>query len=180
MKPMHPHAPFSGVLLLPDRALFEQITPVTLGDGRPVASIRWHNWTTRSRFEILDPAAQFELAHGGREGFLWRRYMVHGPRDEFLLDLKLGFWGVGGRSTVTLPDGRVLATKGSWLGRDFSVTDGAGQPVARIVNTSQIFSFRQESLAFELPVPVLSIVQAIGLAQCMRAAIEAQRASSSS
>jgi hypothetical protein len=177
---MHPYAPFSGVLLLPDRAPFEKITPVTLGDGQAVASIQWHTWTSRSRFEILDPAGQSELARGGREGIFGRRYLVHGPRNEFLLELKLGFWGVAGQSAVTLPDGRVLATKGSWLGRDFSVADGAGQPVARIVNTSRVFSFRQESLALELQAPVLSIVQAIGLAQCMRAALEAQRASASS
>ena len=130
-----------------------------------MASIQWHTWTSRSRFEILDPAGQLELARGGREGFFGRRYLVHGPRDEFLLELKLGFWGVAGQSAVTLPDGRVLTTKGSWLGRDFSVADGAGQPVARIVNTSRIFSFHQESLALELQAPVLSIVQAIGLAR---------------
>jgi hypothetical protein len=38
---------------------------------------------------------------------------------------------------------------------------------------------RQDSLAFELTAPVLSIVQAIGLAQCMRAAVEASRSAAS-
>lgn len=35
-------------------------------------------------------------------------------------------------------------------------------------------------LAFELQSPALSIVQAVGLAQCMRAAVEAQRSSAAS
>lgn len=50
-----------------------------------------------------------------------------------------------------------------------------GALVAQLVTTSSAFSFRPDSLAFELTTPVLSIVQAVGLAQCMRAAAEAQR-----
>jgi hypothetical protein len=58
------------------------------------------------------------------------------------------------------------------------VVDQAGVPVAQLVTTSRAFSWRPDSLAFELQAPVLSIVQAIGLAQCMRAAVEAQRSAS--
>jgi hypothetical protein len=43
-------------------------------------------------------------------------------------------------------------------------------PVAQLVNTSRFFSWRPDSLAFELRAPVLTVV-----AQCMRAAVETQR-----
>jgi hypothetical protein len=59
------------------------------------------------------------------------------------------------------------------------VLDSSGSSVARLVTTSGAFSMRQDSLAFELTAPVLSIVQAIGLAQCMRAAVEASRSGAS-
>ena len=39
-----------------------------------------------------------------------------------------------------------------------------------------IFSVRADSLAFELTQPVLSVVEAIGLAQCVRAAAAADNA----
>lgn len=175
---MQPFAPFVGVLMLPDRAVFGSTSPVLLGGGEQVASIRWHNWTARARFEILDAAGSYQLASGSRVGFWGRSYQVLGPRQELLLDLKLSGWGTSGRSTITLPDGRVLSAKGNWSSRRFAVVDQAGGPVAHLVTTSSVFSFRPDSLAFELTSPVLSIVQAVGLAQCMRAAVEAQRSSS--
>ena len=96
-----------------------------------------------------------------------------------LLELKLSGWGVTGRSTVTLAGGRQLTAKGNWTARQFTVSDEGGVPVAQLVNTSRFFSIRPDGLAFELRTPVLSIVQAVGLAQCMRAAVEAQRSSAS-
>jgi hypothetical protein len=62
--------------------------------------------------------------------------------------------------------------------RQFAVRDRDRVLVADLVNTSRVFSMRPDSLAFELHVPVLSVVQAIGLAQCVRAAVEAQNAAS--
>ena len=170
-------APFTGLLVLPDRAVFGSTSPVMLGNGEPVASIRWHNWTTRARFEILDPAGSSLLASGSRVGFWGRSYQLLGARQEPVMDLKLSGWGLSGRSKVTLPSGRVLTATGNWSARKFAVVDETGAPVARLVNTSSPFSFRPDSLAFELTSPVLSIVQAVGLAQCMRAAAEAQRSS---
>jgi hypothetical protein len=52
--------------------------------------------------------------------------------------------------------------------------------VAHLVNTSRVFAMRSDSLAFELTVPALTSLEAIGLAQCVRAAVEAQAASSGS
>jgi hypothetical protein len=176
---MQPFVPFTGVLVLPDRAVFRRTSSVMLGNGEPVASIRWHNWTARARFEILDPAGSSLLASGSRVRFWGRSYRVLGPRQEPVLDLKLSGWGPSGRSAITLPDGRVLSAKGNWSARKFAVVDENGAPVAQLVTTSSVFSFRPDSIAFELTRPVLSIVQAVGLAQCMRAAVEARRSSAS-
>jgi len=176
---MHPYAPFAGVLLLPGRAPFGSTSAVTLADSQPIAQIRWHPWSVAARFDILDAFGGAELAAGGRKGFWGRSYQVTGPGGGMLLDLKLSGWGPNGRSTVTLPGGQTLATKGKWTGRTFEVLDGSGSPVARLATTSGAFSMRQDSLAFELTAPVLSIVQAIGLAQCMRAAVEASRSGAS-
>lgn len=176
---MEPFKPFTGVLVLPDRAVFGTTSPVSLGTGEPVATIRWHKWTARARFEILDNTGSTVLASGARADFWGRSYRVAGPRQEPVLDLKVSGWGLSGRSTVTLPHGRVLTAKGNWSARRFSLTDETGTPVAQLVTTSSAFSPRPDSLAFELTTPTLSIVQAIGLAQCMRAATEARRAASS-
>lgn len=170
-------APFTGVLVLPDRAVFGTVSPVLLGTGEPVAAIRWHKWTARARFEILDAAESGVLASGSRVGFWGRSYQVVGPRQEVVLDLKVSGWGLSGRSAVTLPGGHPLSAKGNWSARKFTVADERGGLVAQLVTTSSAFSFRSDNLAFELTRPVLSIVQAVGLAQCMRAAAEAQRSS---
>lgn len=173
-------APYTGVILLPDRAPFGTTSPVALGDGQPVALIRWQNWSMRARFEILDATGTATLAAGGRANLWGRRYQVLDLNSRVLLELKLGVWGPVGRSTITLPDGRQLAAKGNWTSRKFLLEDRSGQTVAQLVTTSGLLSWRPDSLAFELRVPVLSVVQAIGLAQCMRAAVEAQRRSAAS
>jgi hypothetical protein len=115
------------------------------------------------------------LASGSRAGFWGRSYQVLGPRQEPLLDLKLSGWGLSGRAAIKLPTGRTLSAKGNWSARKFTVVDESGSLVARLITTSSAFSLRRDSLAFELSAPVLSIVQAIGLAQCMRAAAESRR-----
>jgi hypothetical protein len=69
---------------------------------------------------------------------------------------------VGGRGTVTRPGGPPLTTPGNWSNRPFSVVDGAGRSVARIVNTSRFFTLRPDSFAFELRAPVLSTFRRSG------------------
>jgi hypothetical protein len=173
-------APFTGTLLLPDRAVFGSESAVTLQDGRPVAIIRWHNWSMSARFEIFDPISNVLLASGAKTGFWGTRYRVTGPGDQRILELKFGFSGPTGRGTVTLADGRTLHTKGKWTARSFTVTDSDGRQVAHLVNTSRVFALRSDSLAFELTAPALTTLEAVGLAQCVRAAVEAQAASSGS
>lgn len=173
---MSPHSPFTGTLLLPDRAVFGSESAVTLDDGRPVAVIRWHTWSLGARFEIFDPVSNGLLASGGKKGFWGTRYQLTGPTERQILELKFGFSGPTGRGTVTLADGRTLHTKGKWSARRFTVTDAAGVQVAHLVNTSRVFAMRSDSLAFELTAPALTSLEAIGLAQCVRAAVEAQNA----
>ena len=173
-------APFTGTLLLPDRAVFGSESAVTLEDGRPVAVIRWHNWSMSARFEIFDPVSNVLLASGAKAGFWGNRYRLTGPAGQQILELKFGFSGPTGRGVVTLADGRVLHTKGKWTARRFTVTDSDGRQVAHLVNTSRVFAMRSDSLAFELTAPALTSLEAIGLAQCVRAAVEAQAASSGS
>jgi hypothetical protein len=170
------NAPYAGVLLLPDRQPFGTTAPVTLDTGQQVAMVRWHRWSVRARFDILDAAGSGVLAEGQREGFWGRRFAVVDPTGRPLLDVKFG--GLTAiKSSVVLPNGTELTAHGNWTSRKFSVEDGSGAEVARLVTTSAVFSFRSESLALELLTPVLSIVQAAALAQCIRAAVEAQNAS---
>ena len=168
-------APYTGTLLLPAKAPFGRESPVTLADGRPIATIRWHTWTMRARYEILDPTSGAVLAAGHRQGFSGRNYFLTDAAGRQLFHLRLGFWGPSRPSTLTLPDGRILSTRGNWSSRRFTVSDEQDQPVAQLVNSSRLLSLRPDSLAFQLDAPVLSIVQAIGVAQSMRAAVESQR-----
>jgi uncharacterized protein YxjI len=176
---MSPYEPFTGVLLLPDRAPFGSESPVTLDDGQPVAMIKWQRFSWGAKFDILDPVGGGVLASGKRAGGFGRRYEVTGPGGDVLLELKVSGWdGVSGKSTVTIPGGRVLHAKGNWSARKFEVTDERGRSVAALLNTSKFFSMRRDNLAFELRQAVLSPIQAIGLAQCLREAVESRRSSS--
>jgi hypothetical protein len=128
-----------------------------------------------ARFEILDPVGGGLLATGAKAGFWGTRYQVTGPTGQQILSLKFGFSGPSGRGTVTLADSRTLHTKGNWSSRKFAVTDAAGAQVAHLANTSGAFSLG-DHLAFELTAPALTQVEAIGLAQCVRAAVDAANA----
>jgi hypothetical protein len=172
---MHPYGPFTGVLLLPDKIFPTGTSPVTLTDGTVIALIRWHALTTRARFEVLDPTGRYELARGQAEGLARRRYTLYAPSDDAMLRVKLSWLGTSGRTVVTLPDGGELTAKGSWISRRFTVTDANGSLVASVIPTKGWWSTRPDSYAFELAQPLLSLVQAIGLVQFMRAAERAQR-----
>jgi hypothetical protein len=172
---MQPYVPFVGIIVLPDKIIPSGTSQVTLADGTLIALIRWHAFTTRSRFEVLDPTGRYELARGQAEGLLRRRYALYAPSGDPLLHAKVGWLGTPGRTQVTLPDGTGLTTKGSWAYRRFTVTASDDSPVARIAATTGWWSARPDSYALEMVRPVLSPVQAIGLVQFVRAAERAQR-----
>jgi hypothetical protein len=173
---MNPHSPFAGVLLLPDRQPFGTIAPVTLGSGEPVAAIRWHRWTGRARFDVLDATGDGLLAEGRKESYFGKQYVLTTPGGAALASIEFGFWGLG-KGVIELRDGVQLTAEGNWTGRKYEFYDANGGQVARLASTSSFLSSR-DSLALELGRPVLSIVQAAGLAQCIRAALESQRSSS--
>lgn len=174
------NALFTGTLYLPDKALASGTSPVLLSDGRTVALVRWHFWTARSKFEVLDPQGRV-LAEGGSQGLTARRYVVKAADGRILVDIKLGVWRPINSAVITLANGNTLSVKQTtfWSDRNFEFFFN-GRPVGRITPTTRVFSFHPDSYAFELSVPVMSTVEAIGLAQSLRAAVRAARAARSS
>jgi hypothetical protein len=164
--------PFAGTLLLPDKLLPHGDSSVELPDRSVVAKIRWNMFSVGS-FDILDPHGQL-VGRAQGEGFAKRRFTVLSAGDEPLLGLALGWRGTAGRSGVELPGGRELTVKGATFKRRFTLLDGERE-IGAIEPTSGAFSLRQDAYAFELREPVLSIVQAVGLAQCLREAVKAAR-----
>lgn len=62
--------------------------------------------------------------------------------------------------------GQVLTTNGNWSVRDFTITDSSGGLVAKLVTTSSPWSMRSADLTLEIGAPVMTLLQAIGMAQC--------------
>jgi hypothetical protein len=170
---------FTGILLLPSKSVFGSTSEVTIGDGTPVAVIHRKAWSARPKFEIYDGIDSTLLATGKATGFWGNHYELLDPRSERLLELRFG-WSGPKRATVTLPDGRELTTSGNWSSRTFTVADSTGGRVAGLVTTSSAWTWKPDSLAFEITAPVLTLLQAIGLAQSIRTAVEASRAAAAS
>jgi hypothetical protein len=169
-------APFSGQLLLPDNLLPHGETPVERGDGQMVAQIRRSLLQWRS-FGILD-ADGTEVAEGRAAGMFRRRYTVTRADGAQLLELRLGWRGTAGRSWVTLPDGRELTVRGSTFRRSFVIRDADGTELGTIRpdrNLTNVMSLFTHAYRVTLHQPVLSVVQAVGLAQCLRKAIRSQQ-----
>ncbi len=165
----------TGTLYLPDKAVPSGTSPVMLADGRQIAQVQWHFWTVRSRFEILDPLGSV-LAQGGSQGAISRRYPVQTPAGRTLVDIKLGLWRPISGAVITLSNGTVISVKRTslWSDRNFEFSSG-GRPVGRISPTTGVFTFHPDSYAFELSAPVMSALEAIGLAQVLRAVVRASR-----
>jgi hypothetical protein len=170
------HVPFSGQLLLPDNLLPHGETPVELTDGQMVAQIRRSLLQWRS-FGILDADGN-DVAEGRAAGLMRRRYTVTRADGAQLLELSLGWRGTAGRSRVTLPDGRELTVRGSSFRRTFSIRDADGAELGTIRpdrNLTKAMSLFTQAYRVTLHQPVLSVVQAAGLAQCLRKAVKAQQ-----
>jgi hypothetical protein len=169
------HVPFTGVLLMPHLSSAKKTSVVTSGDGEPLATVRWRSRAVQDQFEVLDARGGTELAYGGPDRF-FNGYQIHGPDGSMLLLLGYGLLGPAGSGTVTLPDGRQLTTGRNRSRTMFPIRDEAGRQVAQILAGSRAWGPPQsENFAFELRAPVLSVVQAVGLAQCIRAVRAAQR-----
>jgi hypothetical protein len=173
------NALFTGTLYLPDKALASGTSPVMLSDGRTIAQVQWHFWTARSKFEVLDVPGRV-IAEGGSRGLTARRYVVTTPDGRTLVEVKLGLWRPINSATITLSTGSALSVKQTtiWSDRNFEFFSN-GRPVGRITPTTGVFTFHPDSYAFELTVPVMSTVEAISLAQTLRAVVRAARAARS-
>lgn len=171
---MQPYAPFVGILLLSDLPPSRATSAVTSGNGEQVATLRWRRRVARNWFEILDVRGGTELAYGGPDYL--DGYQIREPNGTLLLQLTPGPSGPAGWWTVTLPDGRQLTAKGNQSRTVFSIHDEGRRQVAQILTGSRAWGLPQSrNLAFELQIPMLSIVQSVGLAQCIRVAQAAVR-----
>jgi uncharacterized protein YxjI len=166
-------APFQGSLLLPDKILPGE-SPVTLDSGEVVAKIKRPMLPIRHSFDILDAEGN-TVGYGGATGIFRRRWPVRTTDGVTLLELTVAWTGTSGRSTITLHTGDQLSMKGSWwTSREYSLWHRERE-VASISPTTSALSMRADSYAFNLHVPVLSIVQAVGLAQSIRAEVQQSR-----
>lgn len=168
------HNPFAGQLTIPDTLLPHGESPVELPDGQVVAQISRHMLKWGS-FRILNAEGQ-EVAEGRSTGLLRRKYQLAGG-GQTLLELSLGWRGISGRSTVTLPDGSQLTVRGSSFRRRFRILDPNGTEVGVIQAARGLMAMSRHSYVASLQQPVLSIVQLTGLAQCLRKADKSARSS---
>lgn len=166
-------APFTGTLYMPDKEFLNPVSDVLLPDGRPIAGVQWHSWSRK--FEILQPAGGVIAECQGR-GFFTTVYTVTMTDGRTVLRLKPGAWRTFNSAQITLGNGRQLGMRqqSMWSERKFEFYAPEGV-VGQILPTTGAFSFRPDSYAFELGVPVMSALEAIGLAQAIRLVVRAQR-----
>jgi hypothetical protein len=166
-------APFTGTLLLPDHAFFDPTTPVQLADGRTVAAIRRRYWT--DRFEVLDGAGRV-IAQCRPRGVFRVRYEVTTADGRPVVDVVMGGWRAFDDAQVTLSGGRQLSVRrpSAWTRRRFEV-HGASGIVGRIEPTTNLWSGRFSSYAFEIFDRALSVLEAVSLAQAIRTQVRRQR-----
>jgi hypothetical protein len=168
------HSIFIGRLLLPLLSPLRRTATVTLEHGAPVAVLRRKFVSQRHEFEVLDAGATTLLATGAATSFANDHHRLVGPRAELILEYLIDYAGRR-RGTVTLPDGRVFTTAGDRTGRHFVITDRSGGPVGRLITTSSAWSMRSAYLMLEVGVPVLTLLEALGLAQCLLTVVNSRR-----
>jgi hypothetical protein len=166
-------APFTGILYMPDKEFLVSGSPVLLADGQRIAAIQWHTWT--QKFEVLDPNGA-TVAVCRPQGVFRRRYVVRMPDGRPVISLKPGAWRPFNGAELVLASGRGLAVRkvSVWSDRKFEFHAPEGL-VGRITPTTGTFSFRPDSYAFELLLPVMSALEAISLAQALRLAVRGMR-----
>lgn len=166
-------APFTGTLYLPDKEFFGTDSTVFLADGQPIATIRWHTWS--QRFEVLDGDGNM-LAECRPRGVFRRHYTVRTNDGRVLVDLRPGAWRPFNGAELTAASGRSLAVRqvSIWSDRKFEFFVEE-ELVGRILPTTGTFTFRPDSYAFDLLLPVMSAVEAISLAQALRVVVRGNR-----
>lgn len=160
-------AAFTGTLFMPDKEFLNSRSPVLLADGQTAAYVQWSTWT--QRFSILDASGAM-VAECRPQGIFRRRFLVHAtPSGRTLVDLKPGAFRPFNGAELTV-SGHPLRIRQSsmWSDRRFEFYAGE-RLVGSIQPTTGVFSFRPDSYAFELPVAAMSGLEAISLAQAVRA-----------
>jgi hypothetical protein len=168
------HSIFTGRLLLPLLSPLRRTAAVTLGDGTPVAVLRRKFVSKRHQFDVLDAGATTLLATGAATSFAYDHHRLVGPRSEVILEYLIDYAGRR-RGTVTLPDGRVFTTDGDRSAQHFAITDRSGRPVASLVTTSSALPMRSADLVLDVGAPVLTLLEAIGMAQCLLTVVNSRR-----
>lgn len=172
--------PFLGVLWFPGKLVPHGISPVFADDRTTVAQLRWH-LSIRGAFEILDAGGTTVVARGRAAGFRLRRYSVNrvpdgapvvtmqtplfspmpnNVRAQFATGRTYRVQGLDDRQQSGLYDG---STEVGLMG------PGSTDWLAQLIQT--------DAVRFELRAPVLTMLEAIGIAQCIRAASRRQRRS---
>jgi hypothetical protein len=170
-------APFAGTLYLPDKEFLNSRSPVLHADGQTAAFVQWSTWT--QRFSVLDASGAL-VAECRPQGILrWRFTVLAVPSGRALVDLKPGAFRPFNGAELTVA-GRSLRVRqvSMWSDRRFEFYAGE-RLVGRIQPTTWAFSFQPDSYAFELPEPTISGLEAICLAQAVRAVARGLRHSAS-
>jgi ketosteroid isomerase-like protein len=159
-------SPFVGVIRMADRNFPWSGSPVTSADGVTIASIR-SRLGFHQAFEVLDATGAGTLCRGRPLGVRGRDYVVKTTRGELVIALRHGRFRLASNDmTVELPNGgplRVIASIPT------DVCDDDGQTVLAVGLTAKRQRFHVYDLEVEARLPVLSLLQVIALAECIRA-----------
>ncbi len=175
---MELEAPFTGTLYMPDKEFLNPVSTVLLSDGQAIAAVRRQTWSRRC--DILD-MRQRVVAECRVRGVFAPVYTVSRTDGKRLVTLEPRFFrGLSG-DIITLAGGKVIGIRrvSAWSQRRYEFSGPEGL-IGRILPTTGAFSFRPDSYAFEIGLPVMSALQAIGLAQLIRLVVRAQRQAAAS
>jgi hypothetical protein len=166
-------APRTGSLRLSVRVDGED-RPVLDDGGTVVARVRpSRRHPNRVVFDVVDLDGTV-VANGGRHPETVRALRLRTAEGEPLLDPR-GRWWRPSRLGISLPDGTALGVQASERFRRFRVVDRAGREVATFVEVARSWSDEGCPCEVTLREPVLSTVQAIGLAEFLQGRAQATR-----
>jgi len=158
---MNFRAPFVGTLHLPEKGLGEDRTPVGLADGELVATIRWYVMT--SRFQILDLNNAI-LAEHERVRFRERRILVRTPDGRTIVDATPGVWSLRGTDVAVAGQRLAVRLQGRLPLRGIEFHGEQG-----LIGRITVIHPYRNAYRFDVALPVMSGLEAIALAQTMRA-----------
>jgi ketosteroid isomerase-like protein len=158
-------SPYVGVVEMPDRIVPSGTSPVMTADGTAIAQLRRHV-SLRQRFEVLDMTGAGELCRGRCEGFRLRRYAVRTAAGAELATLQLALFApLPNKMRAVLPNGRSYEVLGLV---PTTIYDG-DREILILDRPEKHRTFHLYDLRMEVRAPVFTLLQAVSLAQCIRA-----------